>query len=112
MICHCQDCQRLTGTAFRVTVPAKPDQFRLIRGEPKIYLKVADSGSHREHAFCGHCGAPVFRKPTDNNPNYSLRLGGLDQGEELGSPKRQIWTKRRFGWLLGLADIPAADLQN
>ena len=112
MICHCTDCQTLTGSAFRVTVPASPEAFRLISGKPRIYMKIADSGSRRGHAFCGDCGAPVYRQPTDNNPNYSLRIGGLDQRIELGPPKRQIWTKRRLPWLRVLEDIPQAEGQN
>ncbi len=112
MICHCTDCQTLTGSAFRVTVPASPEAFRLISGKPRIYMKIADSGSRRGHAFCGDCGAPIYRQPTDNNPNYSLRIGGLDQRIELGPPKRQIWTKRRLPWLRVLEDIPQAEGQN
>lgn len=105
-ICHCLDCQRLTGSAFRVTIAASPDAFRLLRGEPRIYLKVADSGSRRRHAFCGDCGAPVFRHPTDNNPNYSLRVGGLDQKDALSAPRRQIWVKRRLPWVPEIGQIP------
>ena len=26
-ICHCRDCQRLTGTAFRTAVPASPGEL-------------------------------------------------------------------------------------
>ena len=111
-ICHCLDCQTLTGSAFRVAVPASPKTFRLISGEPKIYMKVADSGSRRGHAFCGDCGAPVYRLPTDNNPNYALRLGGLDQRAELGSPWRQIWAKRRLPWLLDIVGIPQLEAQD
>lgn len=43
LICHCNACQILTGTAYRVTVPAAASGFRLLRGEPRIYVKVADS---------------------------------------------------------------------
>jgi hypothetical protein len=110
-ICHCLDCQTLTGSAFRVTIPASPETFRLLRGQPRIYVKVADSGSRRGHAFCGDCGAPVFRLPTANSPNYSLRIGGVDQRAELGPPKRQIWTKRRLPWISAIGDIPEADSQ-
>ena len=110
-ICHCRDCQRLTGTAFRTAVPASPEYFHLVRGEPRIYIKVADSGSRRGHAFCGQCGAPVFRQPTDNNPNFSLRIGGLDQATELNRPVRQIWTSRRLGWTTELTEIPSFDAQ-
>ena len=34
-ICHCLDCQTLTGSAFRVSIPAAPAGFRLVRGEPR-----------------------------------------------------------------------------
>lgn len=110
-ICHCTDCQILTGSAFRVTVPARPEHFKLLQGDPRIYLKTADSGSKRRHAFCGNCGTPVFRMPTDNNPNYSLRVGNLDQKLELETPARQIWTKRRMPWVLQIASIPEVGQQ-
>jgi hypothetical protein len=111
MICHCRDCQRLTGSAFRVTVPVPAGSFELNRGEPRIYYKIADSGSRRGHAFCGTCGTPVFRLPTDNNPNYSLRTGGLDQSADLPAPRRQIWTRRRLPWTCTIDQIAEFDGQ-
>ncbi len=111
-ICHCLDCQTLTGSAFRVTVPASVASFRLIRGEPRIYIKVAESGSRRGHAFCGDCGAPVYRQPTDNTSNYSLRVGGLDQRAELGPPKRQIWTRRRLPWVTEIGVVSEVEEQS
>jgi len=33
-ICHCTDCQNLTGTAYRVSVPARAEDFRV--GQPWI----------------------------------------------------------------------------
>lgn len=111
-ICHCLDCQTLTGSAFRVTLPAAPEHFRLLTGNPKIYIKVADSGSRRGHAFCGDCGAPVYRLPTDNSPTHSLRIGGLDQRAELGPPRRQIWAKRRLPWVTTIGDVVEVAAQN
>ncbi len=40
-ICHCTDCQTLSGSAFRTVVPAKKSDFRLLGGTPKIYVKTA-----------------------------------------------------------------------
>src|SRR4051812_13674473 len=51
-ICHCTDCQNLTGTAYRVTVPAPKDGFKLLSGKVKIYVKTAESGTRRAHGFC------------------------------------------------------------
>lgn len=50
-ICHCIDCQQLTGTAFRVTVPASEDHYRITRGTPKIYIKTGSSGARRARLF-------------------------------------------------------------
>ena len=46
-ICHCTDCQQLTGTAFRVTAFAPGSAFRIVRGTPKVYVKTAESGNQR-----------------------------------------------------------------
>ena len=44
-ICHCTDCQTLTGTASRTTVPSLPSSFVLKSGTPKIYIKTAEAGT-------------------------------------------------------------------
>jgi hypothetical protein len=59
-ICHCTDCQMLTGSVFRANVPAPAESFRILRGEPRIYIKTADSGNKRAHAFCSDCGTPIY----------------------------------------------------
>jgi hypothetical protein len=110
-VCHCLDCQVLTGTAFRATVPVRPENFKLLRGKPNIYLKLADSGSRRRHAFCGNCGTPVYRMPTDNNPTYALRIGNLDQRLEFKVPAREIWVKRRLPWVNEVATATEFDGQ-
>jgi hypothetical protein len=44
-VCHCTDCQRLSGTAFRTNISSLPGTFALKSGTPKIYVKTAESGS-------------------------------------------------------------------
>ena len=46
-ICHCTDCQILSGTAFRTLVPIPEDAFTLLSGQPKTYIKTGDSGAQR-----------------------------------------------------------------
>ena len=58
-VCHCTDCQKLTGTAFRTNVASLPGTFRLMSGSPKIYIKTAESGNKRAHGFCPECGTPA-----------------------------------------------------
>ena len=57
MICHCSDCQALSSTAFRVNVPAKTEDFHLLQGQPKEYVKIGDSGGRRAQGFCPDCGS-------------------------------------------------------
>ena len=86
-VCHCTDCQVLTGSAFRVSVPAPAQTFRLLTGHPKTYLKTADSGAKRRHSFCPNCGTPIAASAdSDNPPAYSLRVGCLAQKAQL-APK-------------------------
>jgi hypothetical protein len=110
-ICHCLDCQRLSGSAFRANVLARADAFRILRGSPRQYVKTGDSGAKRLHAFCGNCGSPVYSCATENQQTYTLRVGALNQRQELGRPKRQIWTKRRLPWLPALEGVPEVDGQ-
>jgi hypothetical protein len=102
-VCHCGDCQTLTGSAFRANISAPAASFRLLRGEPRIYIKTADSGARRAHAFCPDCGAPIYACAVENPSSYSLRVGALKQRYELGRPAREIWTKRRLPWIAEMA---------
>src|ERR1700757_3946170 len=108
-ICHCTDCQTLTGTAFRTTVPSLPGTFVLTSGTPKIYIKTAESGNKRAHAFCPECGTPIYAAAPEPNPStYGLRVGGIDQRAHLGPPARQIWCRSALPWTSGL-NLPAAE---
>jgi len=102
-ICNCADCQMQSGSVFRANVSASAETFRIIQGRPKKYLKIAPSGARRIHAFCENCGGPVYSSAEVDPQTYSLRIGALEQRYELGSPVRQIWTKRRFPWMPSLA---------
>jgi len=43
-ICHCTDCQAMSSSAFRMIVVAEKGSFRLLSGEPTIYVTAAGSG--------------------------------------------------------------------
>src|SRR6185295_3967403 len=103
-ICHCTDCQMLTGSAYRATVPAPRETFSLRTGQPKTYVKTAESGNKRVHAFCPDCGTPVYSAALIDPPHYSLRVGCLQQRAEL-RPKRQIWCQSALPWAMDLGNI-------
>jgi hypothetical protein len=105
-ICHCTDCQMLTGSVYRVSVSVDAASWRLLSGTPKIYIKTADSGVRRRHAFCPTCGTPVSASAdTDKPPTYSLRIGCLTQRAQL-PPRRRIWCKSALEWSENVSDVP------
>ena len=111
-VCHCHDCQQLTGSPFRANIPAPAASFRILKGQPRQYVKTGDSGSKRVHAFCDVCGSPVYSCAPQNPESYSLRVGALKQRHDLGVPVRQIWTKRRFSWVMLSSSIAELEGQS
>ncbi len=110
-LCNCTDCQMLTGSAFRVSVRAPKAGFRLLRGQPRTYIKTADSGARRAHAFCPDCGTPVYATAvTADPPGYSLRVGCLVQRHSL-PPKKRIWCKSALAWAQDVSGVPALEGQ-
>ena len=104
-ICHCNACQSLTGSAYRVTVAARGQDFRLLRGVPKIYIKTADSGNKRAMVFCGDCGSPVYAHAAEDNPtSYGIRVGSLREREAL-VPRKRIWCESALGWSTHLGEM-------
>lgn len=103
-ICHCTDCQTLSGSAYRSVVPAT--EFKLLAGKPKIYVKTGDSGNRREQAFCAECGTPIFSGPVGNAPGSKfLRIGSIRQRAQL-PPRSQLWARSALGWTGDLKDLP------
>jgi len=104
-ICHCTDCQALSGSAYRVSGRVSADSFVLSGGPPTVYIKTADSGTKRAHAFCPLCGSPVYAAAPENPPTYSLRIGALKQRADL-PPVRQIWCGSALPWSMEISGIP------
>jgi hypothetical protein len=110
-LCHCTDCQTLSGSAFRVTVSAVDGSFALLSGQPKIYIKMAESGARRAHAFCGDCGTPIYATSAGEGPKkYGLRVGTIRQRAEL-RPARQYWCRSALDWAMNLQAVAQFDRQ-
>jgi hypothetical protein len=107
--CHCTDCQVLSGSAYRVSVPAPRETFRM-SGTPATYLKTAESGNKRVQAFCPQCGTPIYSSATVDPPMYSLRVGTLDERAQL-PPQRQIWCRSALDWAMDIHELPKVERQ-
>ena len=109
-VCHCGDCQQLSGAAFRASVPARAEDFVLTRGEPARYVKTAESGNRRAQAFCRTCGSPLYSADAEGAKIFNLRIGTLAERADL-PPQRQIWCEAALPWTGDLLDVPATPKQ-
>ena len=105
-ICHCTDCQTMSGSAFRTIAFTREGSFELLSGELKIYVKTSESGNERPQSFCPKCGTPIYSTSTDAGPKVrSLRAGTIRQRGEL-APQFQVWNRSEQDWISGIASIP------
>lgn len=109
-ICHCTDCQTLTGTAFRVSVSTAATNLRVLAGQPTIYVRVAESGNRRAQAFCPRCGTPLWSTQAADPTSYTLRVGALKQRDSL-PPQRQYWTRSAQHWIDAVGELPKSEKQ-
>jgi hypothetical protein len=108
-ICHCTDCQVLTGSPFRASVRALPNSFRILAGSPRIYTKTAESGTLREQAFCEFCGTPIYATSPGPEPRaYHIRMGSIAE-RALLTPQLQSWCRSELPWLAQVASVPRLD---
>jgi len=100
-LCHCTDCQTLSGSAYRSNVRTIKGGFKLLSGQPKIYVKTAESGAKRAQAFCPECGTPIYSTSLTDPQIHGLRLGTLRQRAEL-RPKSMGWFRSAQKWVMDL----------
>ncbi len=98
-VCHCTDCQSMSGSAFRWSVPVGEEAVKLLSGEPKTYIKTADSGATSHQLFCPECASPLYSTSIGDGPKFfNLGLGTARQRAEL-RPRVQSWCRSAQGWV-------------
>lgn len=111
VICHCTDCQGLSGSAFRTVVPAPEKNFRLLSGHPKTYVKTGESGARRLQVFCPACGTHIYATADGDGPKtYGIRVGTVRQRDAL-SAKMQYWARSAQHWVDAICSIPKVEKQ-
>ena len=99
LVCHCTDCQTLSGSAFRVVAYTRENAFKLLSGELKIYIKTSESGNKRPQAFCPDCGTPIYATAFGAGSKfYSIRVGTARQRDQI-TPNVQVWSRSAQPWV-------------
>jgi len=80
-VCHCKNCQKASGTAFRVVL-AVPKPALSVQGTLKTFNDRGDTGKTLYRRFCPECGSAII---THNHGRDARRrkLGKAGNGDLL-----------------------------
>lgn len=109
MACHCRGCQKLTASAFSLSVAVPSEGFEVTAGEPVIG---ALHGPVR-HYFCPNCLSWLFTRPAGMDWFVNVRSTMLDD-PRWTTPFMETCTKERLAWVTtpamhSFAEFPDAD---
>jgi len=91
--CHCTGCQRMSASAFSLSLALPAAAFSIVTGEPVI------GGMHgpARHYFCGWCLSWMFTRPDGLDDIVNLRASMLDRHEWF-VPFVEFWTDEKLSW--------------
>lgn len=108
LICHCTDCQVISGAPYRTVVFASEENFTLTSDTLKTYIKTADSGNLREQNFCPECGSHIYaanvKAPEGPPRTFGLRVGTIQQRDQF-TPKTQYFCGSAQSWVQDLSGV-------
>ena len=111
LICHCTDCQTLSGAPFRAVAYTREDAFKLLSGELKIYVKTSESGNKRPQSFCPECGTAIHATAAGEGPKvYSIRLGSVRQRDQI-VPNVHVWFRSVQPWVTHMGSMQKIEKQ-
>ena len=108
--CHCRDCQKLSASAFSLTMLIPEEAFELSSGTLKVFERPADRGGTAVCYFCGTCGNRVYHRNPQLPGYLRLKPGGLDDTSQI-LPQAHVWTSRAQPWFEFPAGVPTYETQ-
>jgi hypothetical protein len=96
--CHCSECQRLSSSAFGMSMPVPRDALRLIAGATKDWQRTAASGAVVTGQFCPDCGTRLLHLTSSNPKTIVVKPGTLDDTSWL-EPVGHVWARRAQPWV-------------
>lgn len=102
--CHCADCRRATGSAFKPFAGIGIGKLKITEGEGRI-LKYGGAAAHDVH--CGVCGSLLF-SVVRSGAYAHVTLGTL-QDEPSIRPSAHIFVADKAPWHEITDDLPQYD---
>jgi hypothetical protein len=108
--CHCSQCRKQHGAAFRSRVRVQAKDFHWLAGEHLVKFYESPRGYQR--GFCSDCGSPIINRsgpnwtPPADFPGGMIRKSG-DRFSEKIMPHKNA-AAPQYGVALALLDDPPA----
>ncbi len=107
--CHCQDCQRQTGSAFVLNAIIETERIEIEQGSPEPVGVPTDSGRSHDIYRCPQCRTALWSDYGKRPKLRFLRVGTLDDAAAI-RPDVHIFTRSKLPWVRLPDDVPAFDI--
>ncbi len=99
--CHCSNCRRATGSAFKPFAGIETAKFRVVDGEDRLVI-YGDAEGHDAH--CGRCGSLLYSLVRDG-AFVHVPMGTLVD-EPTIRPNKHIFVGSKARWFTITDDLP------
>ena len=109
-ICHCDFCQKMSGSVFQTGAQFGPQQVVEISGETKTFngleidsVGVAGSEIGIDYHFCTTCGSNVYRTIAGPSVLFAIAVGNFVD-PDFPAPMVETYTSLRHHWVTPVPD--------
>ena len=102
-MCHCEQCQRRTGSTFGVQAWYPRQQVLSVQGVSKRFTRLSDSGRTVTFDFCPECGGTIFWQ-AEQRPNLIAVAVGSFADPTFEKPGHSVWERRQHPWTLAIGE--------
>ncbi len=98
-ICHCENCQRQTGSSFSIIVGVPEDSIIFQQKHTLAeYLDQSAAGQEVRRKFCQNCGSPILSL-VESSPGLGIIKAGTLNDKSWLEPTIQFWCGSSQAWL-------------
>ncbi|MCX2978418.1 GFA family protein [Candidatus Marimicrobium litorale] len=84
-LCHCRECQYISGGAANVALGMPVSGFHYTKGQPRVFERT-DLEQPVKRQFCPDCGTSLASLPPALADIIVLKVGTLDDPASYGTP--------------------------
>lgn len=104
--CHCNYCQKGTGSVFGTIAIIGQDDLEVSQGRDNLATYQVSEKATKN--FCRTCGTPIFNLHSRYQGNYMVQVGSLDD-PSLVTPAINIFCHNMSPWLKDISGLKCFD---